>query len=150
MSAEKKTPATVLEHHDGQDGAAALVGATTPMYDFITVSNGSQILVSDFLRVGVENAVPLRQLKATTGLKGRTIRKMIEGERRRGTPILSGQRGYFLAENTAEAKRFIGSMCHRARQIMSNARAVAKAVGLPQHEQNQLDGQEFIWGGDSD
>lgn len=58
-------------------------------------STASQWKISDFLSTGRENALPLRYLVAVSGRDGRTVRQMIEKERRSGTPILSDcQSGY--------------------------------------------------------
>ena len=87
--------------------------------------------ISEFLLSGRSNAVPLRQLQALTGLDGRTIRRMIERERRGGSPILSdNQTGYYLAADPAEAQHFTRSMRHRAGEILRTTRAIERAVGL--------------------
>lgn len=87
--------------------------------------------ISDLLLPGRENAIPRRDLEAITGLDGRTIRLMIERERRRGTLILSDNpHGYFLADDPAEAQQFARSMRHRAGEILRTARAIEGAAGL--------------------
>lgn len=64
----------------------------------------AQAKIADLLLPGRENAIPRRDLEAITGLDGRTIRLMIERERRRGTLILSdNHHGYFLSDDPAEA-----------------------------------------------
>lgn len=81
--------------------------------------------VSRFLMRGQENAIPLRDLKSLIGTSGRSIRQMIERERRNGTPILSDcQKGYFLPLDTMERDAFVRSMLHRAGEIEKTARAV--------------------------
>ena len=86
------------------------------------------MLIADFLLHGQENAIPLRHLKAVTGMKGRAIRKMIERERRRGIPVLSDNvGGYFLPEKEEEREQFIKSMQHRAEEILKSAAAIERA-----------------------
>ncbi len=83
--------------------------------------------ISDFLMHGAENAVPLRHLKAVTGMEGRTIRRKIESERRRGIPILSDNlNGYFLPASEGERERFVKSMRHRAGEILKSAAAIER------------------------
>lgn len=85
------------------------------------------MLIADLLLQGQENAIPLRQLKAVTGMKGRTIRKMIESERRRGIPVLSDNvGGYFLPADEGEKERFVKSMQHRAGEILKSAAAIER------------------------
>lgn len=87
--------------------------------------------ISDLLLPGRENAIPRRDLEAMTGLDGRTIRLMIEQERRRGALILSdNHHGYFLSDDPAEAQQFARSMRHRAGEILRTARAIEGAAGL--------------------
>ena len=105
--------------------------ATTSNCDFTTFSPQGQGRISSLLLPGRENAIPRRDLEAITGLDGRTIRLMIERERRRGTLILSdNHHGYFLADDPAEAQRFARSMRHRAGEILRTARAIEGAAGL--------------------
>lgn len=81
--------------------------------------------VSDYLHIGAENALTIRELKALLGLPGREVRRLIQVERLRGVPILSDCcNGYYLAGNDAELARFIGSMRRRAGEIMRVADAV--------------------------
>ena len=90
----------------------------------------AQAKISALLLPGRENAISRRDLEAMTGLDGRTIRLMIERERRRGTLILSDNRhGYFLSDDPVEAQRFVRSMRHRAGEILRTAEAVEGAAG---------------------
>ena len=103
----------------------------TSNYDFTTSTTQAQAKIADLLLPGRENAIPRRDLEAITGLDGRTIRLMIERERRRGTLILSdNHHGYFLSDDPAEAQRFARSMRHRAGEILRTARAIEGAAGL--------------------
>ena len=83
--------------------------------------------IADLLSHGQENAVPLRQLMAETGIDGRTIREKIAAERLAGVPILSDNAtGYYLPGNKGERERFIRSMRHRAKEIERAAEAVER------------------------
>lgn len=73
--------------------AATLIGATEPgrayrqthvsTCDSTTATVSRQAgLISNLLLCGQNNAIPLRQLVAITGLPGREIRRRIEVERR--------------------------------------------------------------------
>lgn len=85
------------------------------------------MLIADLLLQGQENAIPLRHLKTTTGMTGRAIRKQIEGERRRGIPVLSDNvGGYFLPANEEEREQFVKSMRHRANEILKSAAAIER------------------------
>ena len=66
----------------------AAFGGATISYDYLTTTAaGRQRKVSDLLGRGQENAVSRRHLEKLTGLDGRTVRLMIEQERRRGHPF---------------------------------------------------------------
>lgn len=87
-----------------------------------------QILISDYLSAGQENAVPLRYLKEVTGIDGRTVRLMIQRERLAGVPILAdNQTGYYLPATQEEKQRCVRSMKHRAEEIKRAARAIEVA-----------------------
>ena len=88
-----------------------------------------QELILSFLRSGAENAMPLRDLRNTTGIDGRTIRRAIREARLRGVPVVSDdENGYWISENPAEIRRFVHSMRNRAKEIAAVAEAVEKAV----------------------
>lgn len=87
-----------------------------------------QILISDYLSAGQENAVPLRHLKNITGIDGRTVRRMIFEERLAGIPILAdNQTGYYLPATQDEKQRCVRSMKHRAKEIERAAEAIEVA-----------------------
>lgn len=95
-----------------------------PRIDFIT----GRRKISSLLNYGQENAVNRRHLEAITGLDGRTVRLLIERERRGGMPILSdNSSGYFLPGNELERAAFVCSMKHRAGEIIKTARAIEEA-----------------------
>lgn len=89
---------------------------------------GGQILISDYLGIGRENAVHRIYLQKATGYDGRTVRRMIFEERLAGIPILSDcQLGYFLADTQEEKERCVRSMKHRAEEIKRAAQAIEVA-----------------------
>ena len=107
-------------------GKGCLQASDNPHSNFTTGPRAGQAgIISGLLLHGQKNAIPLRQLKVMTGIPGREIRKMIERERRGGTPILSDNiRGYFLPENEGETARFVKSMKHRANEILKSVAAI--------------------------
>ena len=81
--------------------------------------------ISDLLLLGEENAVPLQNLEKVTGLDQRKIRRLIQAERLRGTPILANNStGYFLPASDAERECCVSSMRHRAEEIKRAADAI--------------------------
>ena len=96
----------------------------------ITQGSGGQRKIADLLSYGQENAVPRRHLEKLTGLDGRTVRLMIERERREGVPILADNAtGYYLPATEHERAACVRSMRHRAGEIMKSARAIERAEG---------------------
>lgn len=85
--------------------------------------------IADLLHPGVENAIPRRDLMTLTGLPDRTLRRLIEAERRAGTPILSDNAsGYYLPASEAERDRCVRSLRSRAAEIEVTADAIEQAV----------------------
>lgn len=85
-------------------------------------------LIQELLSKGEGNETPRRAIEAATGLNGRTIRNIIQSLRLSGVPVLSNQRGYYLAETQDEKHRFVTSMRHRAREINRAASAVERGT----------------------
>lgn len=111
-------------------GTAAIRTATAPTTDSTRSSRkGQPFMVSDFLGVGEGNARSMRYLKSILHRDSRTIRALIEQERRRGVPILSNnQTGYYLAADRGEVERFVRSMKHRALEILQTAAIVEGVI----------------------
>ena len=100
------------------------------MSDCNTAAADRQIKISAFLSHGQENAIPRRELEKLTGMDGRTVRLMIEQERRGGTPICTNNlTGYYLPATEEERTACVRSMRHRAGGIMKTARAIEQAEG---------------------
>ena len=83
--------------------------------------------IADLLSHGAENGVTQRHLENLTGQDGRTVRRQIEVERRRGVPILANCKdGYFLPDGEDEKARCVQSMRGRAKEILKTAMAIEK------------------------
>lgn len=92
-----------------------------------TAADGGQGAVSSLLMEGRSNALHLADLVRLTGWPERDVRKAIQRERQRGSPILSDNKnGYFLPQSEAEKVQFVCSMRCRAREILRAANAVAR------------------------
>ena len=125
---KKKARPSVAAPRQAEAGSILQDGNSHPNHT--TPIPQAQAKISALLLPGRENAISRRDLEAMTGLDGRTIRLMIERERRRGTLILSDNRhGYFLSDDPVEAQRFVRSMRHRAGEILRTAEAVEGAAG---------------------
>ena len=126
MTNKKRAPA-------GADTLARAAGMTagarsTPCKQTITAGEGNQGKIADLLGRGQAAAVPLAYLVAMTGMDGRTVRKMIERERRQGVPILSNNRsGYYLPGEDGEIASCVKSLRRRAGEIFKTARAIERA-----------------------
>lgn len=130
MNAKEKAPTSAATLAEAATETAAFGGAAISYGHFTTTAAGRQRRVSDFLSRGRENAVPLRHLKKLLEVDGRTVRLMIERERRAGTPICADNAtGYFLPSTADEKAACVRSMRHRAREIMKTARAIEQAEG---------------------
>lgn len=100
---------------------------TNPVNKFTTAAPGGQRSIAELLGVGAENGMTRRKLERLTGLDGRSVRLLIERERREGVPILADNAsGYFLPASEDERAACVRSMRHRAAEILITARAVEK------------------------
>ena len=96
----------------------------------ITAAPGGQLHIADYLSRGRGSALTSRELERLTNLDGRSVRLLIERERRSGTPILSDcASGYFLPSTDDERAACVRSLRHRAREILTTARAIEQAEG---------------------
>ena len=94
-----------------------------------TATDGGQGAVSSLLLEGRSNALHLADLVRLTGWPERDVRKAIQRERQRGSPILSDNKsGYFLPQSEVEKVQFVRSMRHRAKEILCAADAVERAL----------------------
>ena len=128
MSDKKKTrPAGDTAGRAVETGSASRAD-TTSKPQFTPNGPGGQRKVADLLSDGRENAIPRRELERLTGLDGRTVRLMIERERREGSPILADNAtGYYLPATEHERAACVRSMRHRADEIRKTAEAIDRA-----------------------
>ena len=135
MSEKKGTRAgTAIPARAAENGSVCETAQPSTSNDTIAALPGQAGIISRLLSHGQENAVPLKQLTALTGLPERAVRRQIAAERKRGTMILADSKsGYYLPGNPDELQRFSRSMAHRANEIMAVARmaenAFAEALG---------------------
>lgn len=125
----KKKPVRVLAHHErAKTGAQDRTGQGFHSDD--TISRGAgQATIAALLSCGQENAVPMADLRAMTGLDGRMIRAMIQRERLAGVPICADNHsGYFLPADERERLDCAKSMKHRAGEIMKVAESIEEAT----------------------
>lgn len=88
--------------------------------------------ISQLLLCGVENAITRRDLMALTRYSDRTLRLLIEAERRQSIPILSdNQHGCFMPKNQEGVDHCVRSLRSRAAEIEVTAAAIEKVV-LPE------------------
>ena len=130
MNAKEKAPTSAATLAEAATETAAFGGATISCNHSTTAAAGRQIKIADYLSHGQENAIPRRELERLTSMDGRTVRLMIERERRAGTPICADNlSGYYLPATEDERAACVRSMRHRAGEIMRTARAIEQAEG---------------------
>ena len=119
MSDKKKTrPAGDTAGRAVETGSASRAD-TTSKPQFTPNGPGGQRKIADLLSHGRENAIPRRELERLTGLDGRTVRLMIERERREGSPILADNAtGYYLPATEHERAACVR---HRAAEAIDRA-----------------------------
>ena len=127
MANSKKRPGDVAAPLRAED-TRAFFGATPSTVQSTTPAGAGQRSIADLLGVGRENAITRRDLERLTGLDGRSVRLLIERERRAGTPILADNAsGYYLPASDDERAECVRSLRHRAGEIMATARALELA-----------------------
>lgn len=114
-----------------ESGRASRQGHVSASQSTTPAPQGQALKISCLLSHGAENGVTLRHLEKLTDLPGREVRRQIERERRRGTPILSdNMSGYFLPSSEDEKARCVRSMRGRAREILRTAQAIEEAADI--------------------
>ncbi|MCB7362799.1 hypothetical protein [Flavonifractor plautii] len=115
MNRENKTRPSVGALGRAVETGSASRADTTSNHDSTTSIPRAQAKIADLLLPGRENAIPRRELEKLTGLDGRTVRLMIERERREGRPI--------LADNAIPATEHERAACvrHRAAEAIDRA-----------------------------
>ena len=130
MNTKEKAPTSAATLAEAATETAAFGGATISCNHSTTAAAGRQIKIADYLSHGQENAIPRRELERLTSMDGRTVRLMIERERRSGTPICADNlTGYYLPGSEDEKAACVRSMRRRAVEIMRTARAIEQAEG---------------------
>lgn len=125
MSRENKTRPSVGALGRAVETGSASRADTTSKPQFTPNGPGGQRKIADLLSHGRENAIPRRELEKLTGLDGRTVRLMIERERREGRPILADNAaGYYLPATEHKRAARVYSMRHRAVEILETAKAI--------------------------
>ena len=129
MSEQRKTrPVGDATERAREKGSAMQADTTSHSYSTADQEQKQEGFIAQFLLVGAEQGLHLRDLARITRLSEREVRQMIQAERLRGIPILSNnQDGYFLPGDEAERSAFVRSMRHRADEIHKAAEAVEKA-----------------------
>lgn len=90
-------------------------------------ADGGQGVISSFLMEGRSNALHLADLVRITGWPERDVRRAIQLERKRGSPILSDNKsGYFLPGNEYERALCVRSLRHRAHEILRAAACIER------------------------
>ena len=87
--ARKTSPGTAIPGLVVENGPVSQTAHASANNDTTDGAGRQLFRVSDLLLHGAENAVPRRDLMALTGCTDRELRRLIEAERRLGTPILS-------------------------------------------------------------
>lgn len=140
MSDNKSTRPGVVAPERAEIGNAA----NSFRIDCTAGNPARQLKISDFLGIGAETGLTIRDLERMTGKPGREIRREIQQERLAGVPILADNRnGYFLPRNEFEKQTWVRSMFHRADEISRSASAIfsAEVVRVPV---NQRTVQEWL------
>ena len=127
MNTKEKAPTSAATLAEAAAGTTACK-ASIPMFDCTTAGADRQRKVSELLNRGRENAVPLRHLKKLLEVDERTVRLMIERERRSGTPICADcSTGYYIPSTVSEKAACVRSMLHRSEEIRRTAEAIERA-----------------------
>lgn len=94
-------------------------------------------MISECLSTGAENAITGKEICKLLNISHRELTKAVEIERREGKPICAEVggfvKGYFLAANQDEMKRYCNSLKRRITEIHKTETACNKAIGsLPE------------------
>ena len=145
MSEREKSRPLVAQGAGRTETAACGKAAISRNY---SITGGTErqerLKISDILPAERETALKMSELKQLLNEDSRTIRLMIQRERRRVPIVSDNQNGYWIG-SVEDVQMFAQSMRGRARQIWQTAANVEKAAGLTRRE--QLAGQETLFGG---
>lgn len=104
-------------------------------FDFSDILTDSQERVVSLIGIGPDAAVPRMKLAEMTGLDERAVRLFIQQARLQRVPIISGNSGYFLSDNSNEVRRFARSMERRGKAIQTVGFTMLQTA-------DKMDGQE--------
>lgn len=126
-------------------GEISIAAKISPHEQYIPEREKSQVIVSDFLCMGAENAIHAKELARLVGCSTpRQLQHLVAQERRSGTLILSDTKGGYYLPDTGikgrnEIARYVGAMSRRAARICAVTEGARQAL-------NVLYGQEEIQG----
>lgn len=127
MANSKKRPGDVAAPLRAED-KRAFCETTPSTAQSTTAAPSGRRSIERLLGTGRGNAITRRELERLTNLDGRSVRLLIERERRAGTPILADNaNGYFLPATDDERAACVRSLRHRAREILLTAKALELA-----------------------
>lgn len=86
--------------------------------------------ITDFIGRGKENAVTRAELVAKLNLPDRTIRNLIEDERRKGTLIINAGdgAGYYISDNLADLERQYRMNHNRAMSVLVQQKHLRRRI----------------------
>lgn len=107
-------------------GAAAPVGipGTLPT---MTMDEALVAFLKDY-HTGEANSISSRELERIYGVRGTTIRQMVNRLRTKGVPICSCDIGYYYAETEDEVSRTIRQLRSRIAKIAEAERGLTKSI----------------------
>lgn len=132
---------------------AALTGTAISNFNFTLDDAGRQAgKIWNLLPEGEALAVPANDLMKQAGYcNTRALRAAVDGMRSKGVPILATENGYFKPTpglaGIVEIKRFLRRQDARAASNRRTTRRLREYLRAA--EKAPLDGQETMWGGDS-
>lgn len=89
-------------------------------------------MIYELLSHGRENARTGAEIARALGCKTRDVSRLVERERRAGKPICAAvdgeARGYYIAADRAELKKYCDSLYRRGGEIMKTRRAMVETL----------------------
>lgn len=85
--------------------------------------------ITEYIPVGRENALPMRDLAALLNVDERTIRQLVQRAREQGAPICSewgDNGGYYMPADTYEARRYLRQQKARIRSARAALNGIIK------------------------
>lgn len=117
-------------------GGMSIATNISPQTEYTTETNKPQVIVSDFLRMGAENAIHAKELARLVGCgTPRQLQHLVAQERRSGTLILSDTKGGYYLPDTglkgrSEIARYVGAMSRRAARICAVTEGARQALNV--------------------